>query len=102
MDVGMKRGEPILPTLVGFPHKDVLGKFRLRWNDCEHCGSTGQVCVEYWKPDFIYFGGAKGKAGRAFKDGKLLLKKSRTNLGVTCGCYAKLHRQLTHINSKKG
>lgn len=35
--------------------------------------------------------------GKSYQQAK---RHTRGNLGITCGCYAKFHRQLAHVNDK--
>lgn len=71
---------------------DDFGDFRMTSGHCAYCGKTG-IIVRY-EPghfklpthiniEYTMFGGRKGEHPKS--------------LGITCGDYAKAHRQVAHI-----
>lgn len=70
--------------------KDDFGRFVVGAGNCIHCGTTG-ICVKYGPKRF--------DAGVDVE--YTILKDTKNKIGITCGCYAKLHRQVTHIEHKR-
>lgn len=65
--------------------EDAFGKFRITGGPCEVCRSPQQVLnVCYWD---LSLPNGIDPAKTIFKD----------YIGINCGCYAKFHRQVTHI-----
>jgi len=60
---------------------------------CRTCNKAVEVSVKY-SPVAIF----KVLEGRGIKEGPSLLLKPTAEIGVTCGCYAKFHRQVAHIS----
>lgn len=75
----------------GYPFYDDFGPFKLKVATCCHCGAENQLSVKYSTSASITVAQEKIDLGRT------VLKKLTNSIGVTCGCYAKLHRQVTHI-----
>jgi hypothetical protein len=69
--------------------KDTLGSFNVSDNVvCRTCGHVGLVISYREKPNLEdYVRNAPN----------LILRKHQRRIGLTCGCYAKLHRQIVHI-----
>lgn len=85
--------EAVKTKAVAVHGKDDLGRFVLVGAQCVNCREHG-VCVKYAPKSFSVAN---------FNIDKLeytILKDTRNRLGVTCGCYAKFHRQITHIYEK--
>lgn len=73
--------------------KDDLGRFIIGAGKCINCQRSG-VCVKYAPKSFSL-------ANFNIADvANTILKDTRNRLGITCGCYAKFHRQITHIFEK--
>lgn len=83
---------------------DSLGEFivlgiTFRRKSCGICGKTG-TSIRYEDTPKVSTYAAKARS--------LLIRNKRTKnfirtIGITCGCYAKVHRQIAHIESgKKG
>ncbi len=78
-----------------FKGSDKLGKFTLRQAVCcGVCGKKVMTCVHYEQKPKVTEYVAKARS--------LLIRNKRTNkfirtIGINCGCYAKVHRQLVHI-----
>jgi len=73
---------------------DSLGTFNVMDNEiCPNCKHAGQIVVYRTKP----------KMSDYVRDApSLVMKKPGRRIGFTCGCYAKLHRQIVHIDYGKG
>lgn len=73
--------------------EDDLGRFIIGAGKCVHCSKT-VVCVKYAPASFslVSFNIADVK--------NTLLKDTKNRIGITCGCYAKFHRQIVHIFEK--
>lgn len=75
--------------------KDGVGEFRLYQDGarCEKCGEEGVIVVSYRKVFLTKY----------VKEARSLIlfnhKGKKLRLGIECGCYAKLHRQVTHIRN---
>ena len=73
--------------------RDDVGRFVLVAGECHNCREDG-VCVKYAPKSFSV-------ANWNLKDEEYtILGSTQNKLGVTCGCYAKFHRQITHIFEK--
>ena len=73
--------------------KDDLGRFIIGAGECINCQRTG-ICVKYAPKDFSL-------ANFNIADvANTILKDTRNRVGITCGFYAKFHRQITHIYEK--
>jgi hypothetical protein len=69
--------------------KDSLGPFNVQDGRlCPSCGHAGLVITYKRKP----------KLSDYVRSAPALILRGRRTIGLTCGCYAKLHRQITHIN----
>lgn len=73
--------------------RDAFGRFDLVEKDCPCCSKASQLVVWYHNtPDIPQY---------ALNSPSLLIRLSSTRIawrvGITCGCYAKLHRQVAHI-----
>lgn len=73
--------------------EDDLGRFILGAGNCIHCSKTG-VCVKYAPASFSLINFNIADVGNT------ILRDPKNRLGITCGCYAKFHRQITHIYEK--
>jgi hypothetical protein len=72
---------------------DDLGKFHLQMPGfCSACQTPVDACVDYRDASL-----RKGLGDIKRED--TILKSLR--VGVTCGCYAKFHRQVAHIRDKQ-
>lgn len=71
--------------------KDDFGRFVVGAGNCVHCGSVG-ISVKYAPKRFDALG-----VDTAYT----ILKDPKNKIGITCGCYAKLHRQVAHITTKR-
>lgn len=76
-------------TMVGtiMPGEDVFGHFVIGADKCAVCGQVG-ICVKYG-PDL--------KLPDSISVESTILKHVTHSIGITCGDYGKLHRQVTHI-----
>lgn len=73
---------------------DDFGTFRLREGKvCQACGQRGVAVI--YRPKYLEL------EKEVLEAPSLILKDSGKPIGVTCGCYAKLHRQVAHIRRKK-
>ncbi len=72
--------------------EDKIGKFHLTGGPCTNCQATNVVCVHYRFNSTLEFPG-NFHAG----DTILTADPGSTYLGINCGCYAKFHRQVAHI-----
>lgn len=73
--------------------EDALGRFIVGAGKCINC-STTCICVKYAPASFSL-------ANFNIADvGNTLLKDTKNRVGITCGCYGKFHRQVTHIFEK--
>lgn len=70
--------------------KDEFGRFVVGAGNCVHCGSIG-ISVKY----------APLRFDAGVDTEYTILKDTKNKIGITCGCYAKLHRQVTHIKTKQ-
>lgn len=74
---------------------DGVGEFRLYMDgaSCEKCGKDGVIIVSYRKLFLTKY----------VREAKSLIlfntKGKKRRLGIECGCYSKLHRQVTHIRN---
>lgn len=73
--------------------EDDLGRFVLVAGNCINCRKDG-VCVKYAPKSFSVAN--FNLASLEFT----ILRDTTNKLGVTCGCYAKFQRQITHIYEK--
>lgn len=70
--------------------EDKFGRFVLTGGPCTNCGKGGQYCVKYAPLNFELPDG--------IDVGHTILKDPLDGyLGISCGCYSKLHRQVTII-----
>lgn len=65
---------------------------------CAACHSEVNFAVRYKPGSGFHLPKYKG---RELTPAETILKKRTNVLGVTCGCYAKLHRQVCHITAKE-
>lgn len=61
---------------------------------CGSCEKEDQMSVQYHHTADLRGRNSKLKPIEA---SHTILRRKTNPIGVTCGCYAKLHRQLTHI-----
>jgi hypothetical protein len=73
--------------------KDDFGRFIIGAGDCINCGVTG-ICVKYSPRTFSLQ--EWGLESPEFT----ILRDTKNRVGITCGCYGKFHRQVTHIYEK--
>ena len=78
--------------------EDSYGKGDVVLGNCVSCGEKDQLVV-------IYRGDLNLPEGIKQDDSKLIIKaldewKGRYGVGFTCGCYAKFHRQVAHIEDR--
>jgi len=72
--------------------RDALGPFNVEEAQCSRCSHQGLVIHYKVKP----------KLDPYVRDARsLVMRKPSRQIGLTCGCYAKLHRQIVHINGGK-
>lgn len=72
----------------------IEGDFEAGRTDCDACGENTGVTIKIKKitlPEGI----KPGKTLIAFKG-----PKAHKVIGISCGCYAKFHRQIAHIEDK--
>lgn len=73
--------------------EDDLGRFTITAGHCVNCSKSG-VCVKYGPKSFSL-------ANFNIADVQnTILRDTKNRIGITCGCYAKFHRQITHIFEK--
>lgn len=78
--------------------RDAFGKFRITGGPCTNCGGDGSptlcMCIHYSLSDLTL--------PRGIKPEDTILRHAHEDayLGINCGCYAKLHRQVAHIQDK--
>lgn len=70
--------------------KDDFGPFVATGGLCEVCGEVPNVCIRY---NFA----PRLPDGIELKD---TIFKDREHIGILCGCYAKFHRQVAHIEDR--
>ena len=71
---------------------DAFGKFVITGGPCDLCGHTGGFTVKYQPKSF--------KLPKGMTPEATILKTTDTYIGLNCGCYGKLHRQVTHITER--
>lgn len=79
--------------------EDKFGKFRVTGGPCTNCGQGDNICIHYLIRDGAYVnlpGGIKPSDTTLQPAGTQI---GDTYLGVNCGCYAKFHRQVAHIET---
>jgi hypothetical protein len=81
---------------------DKFGEFHLTGGPCTHCGNERTVCVHYR----IQPNGQFVDLGEGIKPSDTILQPhgtmvDDTYLGINCGCYGKLHRQVAHIIDRR-
>jgi hypothetical protein len=80
---------------------DRFGHFHITGGPCTHCGAEGVLCVNYrFNTEGVAVNFPEG-----IKPSDTILQPRDTHvdetyLGINCGCYSKLHRQVTHIQEK--
>src|SRR5436305_7914900 len=89
--------------------KDDLSTFRITRGTCDICGKRRVICVVYDRQKATDEATAELMNARVYKMltwidllKYTILKAAyystgRGRLGVQCGCYAKLHRQIVHV-----
>jgi len=60
---------------------------------CIYCGALPKLMLEYDDP---------GPNLKGIDTSATILEDDTAAIGVTCGCYAKFHRQVTHIRHSIG
>lgn len=74
--------------------EDAFGKFVIgETYNCEVCNRPNVLVIRYNKDSL--------DLGEGIEVGKTILKEATTRIGINCGCYGKLHRQVAHIRHKK-
>lgn len=73
--------------------EDALGRFIVGAGKCVNCSTTG-ICVKYAPASFSLTNFNIADAQNT------ILKDTKNRIGITCGCYAKFHRQVAHIFEK--
>jgi hypothetical protein len=72
--------------------RDTLGEFNVCDEaECPNCKHVGLLIWYKTKP----------KLSDYVRNAPSLILKGRRQIGLTCGCYAKLHRQITHIKENE-
>jgi hypothetical protein len=64
--------------------------------NCYTCGEDVNIAAFYKASDV-----RKSLTALGIKPSKSLVLKGPYAIGVTCGCYAKWHRQLAHISDRR-
>lgn len=84
----------------GFNGHDSLGEFKILMGApyCRVCERRSMVCIRYLASPKVNAYVAKAKS--------LLIHNKKTGnfirtIGINCGCYAKVHRQIAHIEGGK-
>jgi hypothetical protein len=72
---------------------DEFGRFTIVEGECGKCGHKSPINVKYRPRSFWLESDIKLES--------TILKSLDHRLGVTCGCYGKFHRQVTHIRTKR-
>lgn len=72
--------------------KDAFGKFIVTGGPCNLCGHAGGYTVKYAPKSF--------KLPKDITPEATVLKTTDNYIGLNCGCYGKLHRQVTHITER--
>lgn len=78
--------------------EDSLGKFDIRdFADCQVCGADQVQTVRYHKRPGVstYVAEARSFLLRANK--RKRKPPLHREIGINCGCYSKVHRQIAHI-----
>lgn len=80
---------------------DKFGNFHLTGGPCTHCGAERTICVNYR----FNTNGIAANLPNGIKPSDTILQPRGTHvdetyLGINCGCYAKLHRQVARIQEK--
>lgn len=71
---------------------DAFGKFVITGGPCGVCGQSGLYTIKYAPKSFALPMDITPEA--------TILKTVDNYIGLNCGCYGKLHRQVTHINER--
>jgi hypothetical protein len=74
-----------------FSGSDAFGKFVISGGPCSLCGLSG-LNVKYQPKAF--------KLPKDITPEATILKTTDNYIGINCGCYGKLHRQITHITER--
>jgi hypothetical protein len=69
--------------------RDDFGPFKIKEGECPKCQHEGLV-VQYT---------AAPRLSDYVKKARALILNGKRIIGLTCGCYAKYHRQVAHIES---
>lgn len=84
---------PISPTDLRMSGKDDFGSFRITASGhCSHCFKGVPLRIKYGPKSLKFPNDIQVK--------KTILKSVDCHIGLNCGCYAKLHRQVAHIQDK--
>lgn len=73
--------------------EDAFGKFRITGGPCTNCSQAKLMCIHYSRDEVMLPKGIE-------PSDTILRDPTDTYLGINCGCYAKLHRQVAHIQDK--
>lgn len=72
--------------------KDSFGQFIMTGGPCDVCGNGGLFTIKYDSGTFDLPQGVEVD--------HTILQSTDRYIGLNCGCYAKFHRQVTHIHEK--
>jgi hypothetical protein len=75
---------------------DDYGTADMMLGDCINCGEEDQLVVKYRKDPEL-------PEGIEVHDTRIIAKPDKDGkfgVGVTCGCYARFHRQIAHIEDR--
>jgi hypothetical protein len=72
--------------------EDAFGKFVITGGPCNMCGHAGGFTVKYAPKSF--------KLPKGLSVEATILRTTDNYIGLNCGCYGKLHRQVTHITER--
>lgn len=88
-----------MPNPKRYQGEDAFGKFKITGGPCMVCDYTDpQLTVLYNNPEGVHFleGLPKG-----VNTADTILRDVDNAIGINCGCYAKFHRQVTHIADRQ-
>lgn len=80
--------------------QDALGKFQVIVDDCPVCGFKDGYCVR-WKDTPKVDDYVKNARSFLLRVKNYASTRLHRQVGINCGCYAKVHRQMVHINGGK-